>query len=180
MRTQVRVLLIAAIAGGLFAPGVQAGWQYHNVDSMFMASKKNQKHPGSLTVALVVPKDTGDLTRVCTGYVNTAKQKSKGRVVVDIEMTRADQSLAQFRLEGRVKNNVFVDCVFVPSCAAGDLVIFKFRFKKMPKFKAMEDSVDRFTAVGGVLPWSHPSSSLSVEGAAASVVTRWLDAELER
>lgn len=160
MKLDLRIILTAVVASlACFVSGAEAHWLIHNVDSLFIADKDNQNHPKKLTLALVVPNDSGSIPSICAGYSNTMNKKNKGKIVVDVELQRTDGTIETFKINGRVRDNGFADCEFTQDVVAGDLVLFSFKFKNMPRLRDDENGTDVFDAAAAVIDMFGSSGS---------------------
>jgi hypothetical protein len=138
-----------AVAPLGLVPGEGGGW-FHSTESIFRASKNNQKHPAKLAQDLLVPADA-KRPKICVGYENVANQKNKGRVVTTVSIRRSDGSEEEtIKFAGGVKDNEYLKCKKAGSVVEGDEVFFDFRFKGMPRLKMGSDGGDAFE-IHGVL-----------------------------
>lgn len=114
----------------------QADW-LHFSDSVFHADGAKKKHPKTLERTLVLPTEATGAVRVCFKYGNNHAKKGKGKVAVDVEISRAADEESQFvEFEEAIKDNVAEACQKVRELAAGDIVVFSFAFKNMPRVGA--------------------------------------------
>ncbi len=121
----VPVLALIAVAPA------SADW-VHFGDSRFLGG--GEKHPTALQRSIVLPTDAEGDVLVCMGYVNNLALSNRGRVDAQVEISRQDQeNPTTFGLSSNVRRNGAGDCQSVKPMKAGDVVVFNFQFKGMPR-----------------------------------------------
>ena len=161
IRKAVPLIAIFLVAGHL-----SAETYVPRASTWFRFNELEQKHPKSTVVALpitgpVVGIDGGPLsfTALYMTHINQPEdpRNSTGKVTLTIEVIRDNQVLWETTKKSKVKNdrhttNQCGNCThnlefcntFIDSLQKGDLVLFHFQFKGMPKFNLGE-----FTTAGG-------------------------------
>ncbi len=123
--TVTAILAVAAPAS--------ADW-LHFSESMFHAEGKKKKHPKTLERSLVLPTATEGKTEVCYKYANNHNNGKKGKLDVVVEISRAEaEENEMVEMAGSVKENESEGCERIAPLAEGDVVVFRFKFKNMPR-----------------------------------------------
>ncbi len=133
------LLLVTAVAGAQ---------PLHFEDTIIQAEKNNQKHVKAITQTLVMPFDAPDGGMVCGSYGNTLSNGNRGSVEVDVEIQRADGSVETKKFSEKVSKNAMSECRDTGALEIGDLMIFDFVFKNLPKLK-LNDSRQDFVEISG-------------------------------
>ena len=134
-----RKILVALTALVALASAAEAGW-LHITSSLYQAEEEIQKHPGSLTRVLVMPRKAVE-PLICASYVNTVGQENRGRVLVDVTIEREDGSVETLKLFGGVRKNASLSCKPTATLKTGDIVTFEFDFRKMPRLRILDSTV---------------------------------------
>ena len=155
----VRALMVLGL---LLAPRPMHSEALHGLGAgmTFRFDESQQKHPnvGTLAIPITAPVEGYDgipLTFSAMYYtvfrMGDDSRNSKGKVILQIQVIRNDRVLWQARKKSRIKYDRYTtnecgNCThklhfrnkFNESLQAGDLVLFRFKFKRMPRFETGE------------------------------------------
>lgn len=167
-------LMGIALAGALLAGStLQAGWIVHGVDSAFQADRDGQPHPGSLSLAMLVPRNFDAGALLCVGYANTVQNGNRGRVRARCEIARAGEIVTRSEFRSRVRGNVASDCVAVAPLEVDDLLRCDLRFRNFARLGVDDETGGDALGVGAfIVPLGFIGPAAAVEGAAQALADR--------
>ncbi len=145
LKRSILVLALALVA----STAATADW-LHFADAIVQATDDVEKHPGKISHVIPVTKAM-EAPLACVGYTNSVSQKSRGRLITDVLVVKADGTEETKKLIGGVKKNAYLNCKKLDAdLATGDVVFFDTDLRNFSRLRN-DDSRSDFAEISAML-----------------------------
>jgi hypothetical protein len=127
-------------------------FDWHEANSFGWADFDNQSHPKKKTLGLFVPENNDASTGVCMWYENNHLKANKGKVIVNCDLHRQDQSVEKFKFSSKVRDNWVCACKTTGPVEVGDALLCSFTMKKFGKLRDTQEASNWVDLAAGIVP----------------------------